>query len=75
MQSGSTRSSSPDAVANVEQEQAYFDLLDSKCQELKENPGGGVAWFAHLYSEEQGAGYGILDNGRLKFPFSPKTSC
>ena len=75
MQSGSTRSSSPTAVADVQQEQAYFDLLDSKCSVLKSNPGGGVAWFAHLYSEEQGAGYGILDNGKLKFPFSPKTSC
>lgn len=75
MQSGSTRSSSPDAVADVQQEQAYFDLLDSKCQEFKSIPGGGVAWFAHLYSEQQGAGYGILDNGKLKFPFSPKTSC
>ena len=75
MQSGSTRSSSPTAVSDVQQEQDYFDLLDSKCQELKSNPGGGVAWFAHLYSEEQGAGYGILDNGKLKFPFSPKTTC
>lgn len=75
MQSGSTRSSSPTAVSDVQQEQDYFDLLDSKCQEFKGNPGGGVAWFAHLYSEDQGAGYGILDNGQLKFPFSPKTSC
>ena len=75
MQSGSTRSSSPNAVSNVQQEQAYFDLLDSKCSELKNNPGGGVAWFAHLYSEQQGAGYGVLNNGKLKFPFSPKTSC
>lgn len=75
MESGSTRSSSPGAVSNVEQEKAYFDLLDSKCTVLKENPGGGIGWFAHLYSEDQGAGYGILDNGKLKFPFSPKTSC
>ncbi|KAF9647816.1 hypothetical protein BDM02DRAFT_3097479 [Thelephora ganbajun] len=75
MQSGSTRSSSPTAVADVQQEQAYFDLLDSKCEVFKNNPGGGVGWFAHLYSEEQGAGYGILDNGKLKFPFSPRTSC
>ena len=75
MQSGFVVSSSPNAVADVQQEQAYFDLLDSKCRYFKANPGGGVAWFAHLYSEQQGAGYGILDNGRLKFPFSPKTSC
>ena len=75
MQSGSTRSSSPNAVSNVQQEQDYFDLLDSKCSQLKSNPGGGIGWFAHLYSEDQGAGYGILDNGKLKFPFSPKTSC
>ena len=75
VESGSTSSSSPNAVCNVGQEQAYFDLLDSKCATLKQNPGGGVGWFAHLYSEEQGAGYGITDNGQLKFPFSPKTSC
>jgi exo-beta-1,3-glucanase (GH17 family) len=75
MQSGSTRSSSPTAVSDVQQEQDYFDLLDSKCVDLKNNPGGGVGWFAHLYSEDQGAGYGITENGNLKFPFSPKTSC
>ena len=75
MESGSTRSSSSNAVSSVQQEQAYFDLLNSKCSDLKSNQGGGVAWFAHLYSEEQGAGYGILENGVPKFPFSPKTSC
>jgi exo-beta-1,3-glucanase (GH17 family) len=75
LESGSTQSSSPTAVASVQQEQDYFDLLDSKCTELKSNAGGGVGWFAHLYSEDQGAGYGILNNGKLKFPFSPKTSC
>lgn len=75
MQSGSTRSSSPGAVSDVQEEETYFNILDSKCTDLKKNPGGGVGWFAHLYSEEQGAGYGITDNGKLKFPFSPKTSC
>ena len=75
MQSGSTHSSSHNAVSNVQEEEAYFNLLDSKCGELKSNPGGGIGWFAHLYSEEQGAGYGVTDNGGLKFPFSPKTSC
>jgi exo-beta-1,3-glucanase (GH17 family) len=75
MESGSTRSSSPSAVSSVQQEETYFNLLDSKCVDLRKNPGGGVGWFAHLYSEEQGAGYGITDGGKLKFPFSPKTSC
>ena len=74
-ESDSVHSPSPSAVASVEQEQSYFDLLDSKCEELKGNSGGGVAWFAHLYSEQQGVGYGILDNGNLKFPFSPRTMC
>lgn len=73
--SGSTVSTSSKAVANVQQEQDYFNLLDSKCEYFKNNTGGGVAWFAHIYSEDQAPGYGILDNGQLKFPFSPRTSC
>jgi exo-beta-1,3-glucanase (GH17 family) len=64
------------AVTNINQEQAYFDLLDSKCSYFK-NTNGGIAWFAHIYSDDQEPGYGILytGGGKLKFPFSPKTSC
>ena len=63
------------ALASVDEAESYFKLLDSKCAYFKKNPGGGIGWFAHLYSEEQGEGYGILDNGKLRFPFSPDTSC
>ena len=56
--------------------QKYYTLLDSKCSYFKKVPGGGVGWFAHLYSDYQEPGYGILDvNMKLKFDFSPRTSC
>ena len=56
--------------------QKYYVLLDSKCSYFKTVPGGGVGWFAHIYSDYQEPGYGILDtNMKLKFNFSPRTSC
>lgn len=70
------QANSASAVANVQNEQDYFDLLDSKCSDFKKMPEGGVGWFAHIYSESQEPGYGVLDgNGKLKFPFHPRTSC
>ena len=41
--------------------QAYYTMLDSHCQDLKNAPGGGVGWFAHIYSESQEPGYGVYD--------------
>ncbi len=56
--------------------QDYYKLLDSQCGYFKTVPGGGVGWFAHIYSDAQEPGYGIYnDAGSLKFPFSPITSC
>ncbi|KAF6749437.1 glycoside hydrolase superfamily [Ephemerocybe angulata] len=73
---GNINPQSRTAVANVENEKDYFDMLDSKCSDLKAVKGGGVGWFAHLYSDSQGMGYGIYGtNGKLKFPFKPRTSC
>jgi len=67
---------SPDAVADIQNEHDYYVLLDAHCEELKETVGGGVGWFAHIYSDNQEPGYGIYnESGRLKFPFSPRTSC
>ncbi|KAF5354952.1 hypothetical protein D9756_005421 [Leucocoprinus leucothites] len=67
---------SPDAVADIQNEHDYYDLLDSHCEDLKEVVGGGVGWFAHIYSDDQEPGYGIYNsNMKLKFPFSPRTSC
>lgn len=67
---------SSNAVSNVKNEKAYFDLLDSKCTTLKAFPGGGVGWFAHIYSDTQEPGYGIYDySGKTKLTFKPKTSC
>ncbi|KAF8896688.1 glycoside hydrolase family 17 protein [Infundibulicybe gibba] len=51
---------SPQAVANVANEKAYYDLLDSKCSYFKTVRGGEP-------------GYGIYDTrGVLKFAFSPR---
>jgi hypothetical protein len=56
--------------------QNYYKLLDDNCAYFKGVAGGGVGWFAHIYSDDQEPGYGIYGtNGALKFPFSPKTSC
>ncbi|KAF9048843.1 glycoside hydrolase superfamily [Panaeolus papilionaceus] len=67
---------SPSAVANVANERDYYTLLDSKCSYFKSVPGGGIGWFAHIYSDDQEPGYGIYGtNGALKFAFAPKTSC
>ncbi|TFY83010.1 hypothetical protein EWM64_g1003 [Hericium alpestre] len=64
------------AVADVKNEQAYYTLLDNHCSDLKKVAGGGVGWFAHIYSDDQEPGYGIHDDsGSLKFSFKPKTSC
>ncbi|KAF8333886.1 glycoside hydrolase superfamily [Amanita rubescens] len=64
------------AVANVANEQDYFTLLDEHCPDFKSMEGGGVGWFAHIYSDSQEPGYGIYsDSGELKFPFNPRTSC
>ncbi|KAJ3562847.1 hypothetical protein NP233_g9320 [Leucocoprinus birnbaumii] len=63
------------AVANIQNERDYYNLLDAHCQYLKTVPGGGVGWFAHLYSDNQEPGYGIYDtSGNLKFPFNPHDS-
>ncbi|KAK0226693.1 glycoside hydrolase superfamily [Armillaria fumosa] len=67
---------SPNAVADVQNESDYYKLLDSQCGYFKTVEGGGVGWFAHIYSDAQEPGYGIYnDAGSLKFPFSPLTSC
>jgi len=67
---------SPNAVASVGDEQAYYQLLDSRCEHFKYVVGGGVGWFAHIYLDTQEPGYGIYNvSGGLKFPFAPRTNC
>lgn len=64
------------AQASVSNEEGYFSMLDSHCEDLKLGPQGGIGWFAHIYSDEQEPGYGIYDDaGKKKFPFKPRTSC
>ncbi|KAF5379761.1 hypothetical protein D9615_005744 [Tricholomella constricta] len=73
--SSGVQPNSPSAVANVQNEQDYYKLLDKRCADLKAVAGGGVGWFAHIYSDNQEPGYGIYSTaGSLKFPFAPKTS-
>jgi len=63
-------------VASVQDEQEYYQLLDAHCTDFKAVKGGGVGWFWHIYSDDMEPGYGLYGtNGKLKFPFSPKTSC
>ena len=57
-------------------DQDYYALLEQHCSDFKAVAGGGVGWFAHIYSDDMEPGYGIYDsNGDLKFPFRPRTSC
>ncbi|KAK0471557.1 glycoside hydrolase superfamily [Armillaria novae-zelandiae] len=48
---------SPNAVADIQNESDYYKLLDSQCSYFKKVPGGGVGWFAHIYSDAQEPGY------------------
>ncbi|KAH8108086.1 glycoside hydrolase superfamily [Cristinia sonorae] len=74
--SSSVQPNSPNAVADVPNEQGYFNLLDQHCTDLKNVVAGGVGWFAHIYSDNQEPGYGIYDSkGRLKITLAPRTSC
>jgi len=67
---------SPLAVSDIPNEHDYFVLLDNHCEDLKAVVGGGVGWFAHIYSDDMEPGYGIYNtSGRLKFRFRPRTHC
>ncbi|KAJ3488920.1 hypothetical protein NLI96_g2499 [Meripilus lineatus] len=55
--SPSVQPNSPLAVADVPNEQEYYVVLDQHCEFLKEVIGGGVAWFAHIYSDDMEPGY------------------
>jgi len=74
--SPSVQPNSPNAVADIQNEHDYFVLLDQHCEFLRDTVGGGVGWFAHIYSDNMEPGYGIYNSsGQLKFSFSPRTSC
>ncbi|EIN11514.1 hypothetical protein PUNSTDRAFT_98632 [Punctularia strigosozonata HHB-11173 SS5] len=74
--SPSVQPNSPLAVSNVQNEHDYYVLLDKHCEYLKGVVGGGIGWFAHIYSDDMEPGYGIYDDsGKLKFPFAPRTHC
>lgn len=74
--SSSVQPNSPDAVADITNEKGYYVLLDQHCEDLKAVVGGGIGWFAHIYSDNQEPGYGIYNSkGMMKFPFAPRTQC
>lgn len=67
---------SPKAVANIANERAYYELLDSKCEELRDfGPKGGVGWFAHIYKDDTLPGWGVVDGLKSKFMFKPRVEC
>lgn len=39
------------ADASLASEQAYYALLESKCEYFKTLPQGGLGWFAHIYAD------------------------
>lgn len=65
------------SLANVQNQQDYYDMLDAHCADFKNMPGGGVGWFAHMYSDSQDVpGHGLYDQGgNLKIRFNPRTAC
>jgi len=71
------KANSATAVASVQAEQAFMNLLDSKCSELKSlAPLGGVGWFWQIWSDNMLDGWGALDQtGSPKFKFAPATAC
>lgn len=70
---GSVGQNSAAAVADIQNESDYYVMLDNHCPDFKAAPGGGIAWFAHLYMDQQ---YGIMDlGGNQKINFAPRTSC
>ncbi|TFK54074.1 hypothetical protein OE88DRAFT_1624393 [Heliocybe sulcata] len=72
----SQQPTSPYAVANVQNEYDYYVLLDEHCEYLKAVEGGGIGWFAHIYSDYMEPGYGIYNSSmQQKFPFHPRTEC
>ncbi|KIM80532.1 glycoside hydrolase family 17 protein [Piloderma croceum F 1598] len=72
-QGSGVKANSQKAVASVSQQQAYFDLLDSKCSYFKQHK---IGWMFHVYSNDMESEYGLYgDNGKILFPFHPKTSC
>ncbi|KAJ7162901.1 glycoside hydrolase superfamily [Mycena filopes] len=74
--SDDVKANSPSAVADVQNEQDYYSLLDAHCEYFKTVKGGGLGWFWHIYTDAMEPGYGLYTaSGKLKFPFSPRTSC
>lgn len=62
-----------EAVANLEQETLYFEMLDQHCGFFKENR---ISWFSHIYDDESLPGWGIMyANGTEKIRFNPRITC
>jgi hypothetical protein len=68
---------SPNTVASADSAQAYAQLLDSSCEDLKgRTPQGGVGWFWHSWNDGAMDGWGLIDeNGNPKYNFHPRTGC
>ncbi|KAH7099021.1 glycoside hydrolase [Auriculariales sp. MPI-PUGE-AT-0066] len=69
---------SPTADPSLASEQAYYELLNSKCEVLKTFPLGGLGWFAHLYADNTLPGWGVVNSTTKTTPkisFGARTSC
>ncbi|KAH8919913.1 glycoside hydrolase family 17 protein [Atractiella rhizophila] len=67
------KANNEEAVASVDSEKQYFDLLDGHCDDFKNMK---VGWFAHIFDDDTLPGWGILKGDRsLKFDFKPRITC
>ncbi|PLW37590.1 hypothetical protein PCASD_09031 [Puccinia coronata f. sp. avenae] len=61
------------AVANLEQETLYFQMLDRHCKYFKRH---SISWFSHIYNDTTLPGWGIVNgNGTEKISFHPRIAC
>ncbi|KNE97642.1 hypothetical protein PSTG_09048 [Puccinia striiformis f. sp. tritici PST-78] len=67
------KANSPNAIASIEQETLYFQMLDRQCRFFKTNR---ISWFSHVYNDATLPGWGIMyGNGTEKINFNPRIYC
>lgn len=69
------KANSRSAIASVSSEKAFYDLLYDMCPDMKDGPGGGFGYFAHIWDDNGLPGWGITSGGNPKFEFKGRTKC